>query len=135
MAKGHIELENGVYYLRWEGGRDALPADLLETQPTLKELAGKDVEVLLSEPRPFVVAVKMPKRPPILCYLPAPPWLSLVSQEQFAEAVRLLPHPLCYIPPIWMTRGVDDRVRQNIADQLLKEKVINQNVHDAIVGP
>lgn len=133
MAKGRIESENGVFYLRWEGGRDELPGDLLESQPGLKELIGQDVEVLLSEPRSFVIGLRVPKRPPILCYLPAPPWISLGRPEQLAQAFNAHLHPSCYVPADWMIRGVEEQVRRNLADRLLKDKVISKSVHDTIV--
>ena len=78
---GTVVLKDGAFLLEAEGKFHAIPVGP-HTQPAqLKELAGKKVEILYSEPKSFIVGL-VGGRVPILCYFPADPSLLLWMKER-----------------------------------------------------
>lgn len=82
---GTVVFKEGTYFLEAEGKRHAIPVGA-NVQTPLKELVGKQVEVLYSEPKSFVVGLVQAGassfRPPrVICYFPADPWAVGVVEE------------------------------------------------------
>lgn len=133
---GKLIKEENSYLLEVNGERHALPDGLVAQNPELAKLEGNEVEVMLSVPKPVVVAVRIPGRPPILCYivldflLKGNHWIPTPAAA--SESVRSLVHdikPACYVPADWMIRGVEEQVRRNFADQMLKDGIISKDVY------
>jgi hypothetical protein len=105
---GKVVAKNGKYFLEAERTLHELPAGLLVDETHLKDLVGHEVEVMLSEPQRFVVAI-LPKRPriPITCYIPFPWWRN-------AEIV------------------IDKVAGVRLAKRFLEEGVINKGVYEKI---
>jgi hypothetical protein len=113
---GKIDFEEGKFILEVEGKREELRAGIVADESQLRKLVGKEVEVLYSKPQPAIVGLVAKGFKPILCYI----------------LVRL-PHPLCYIPADpWMFRGVEDKIRFNIAERFRKEGLISKDVYGKI---
>lgn len=140
---GKIVSEGGKYFVVLADGRHELPSQLAGGEEALKELAGQEVEVLFSDPVVFPIALRPKRRPPILCYLPAGPWLDVAhslahgalleaSVVSAAEHIKL--RPTCYVPAPWVIKGVENQVRVNLANELLEKGIINKQVHEQIVG-
>jgi len=93
---GKLVLHEGKYFLETPGKTRPieLPAQADPTQ--LKELVGKEVEIVYSEPKVFIagligVPVGATSRPPrIVCYIPAPPEFGLISEELRAGFAKQL---------------------------------------------
>jgi len=82
---GTVVFNEGTYFLETEGKLRAIPVAANLQTPQLKELVGKKVDILYSEPTRFVVGL-VPAgatvRPPrIICYFPADPWAVGVVEE------------------------------------------------------
>ncbi len=107
---GTVSFEEGKYFLEVEGKREELPVGIV-AEAKLKELVGREVEVLYTEPRRFVAGLVDRKIGPILCYIPIP-----------------IPPIPCYIPPPWFFRGVEEQVRINLAKQFLEEGLISEEI-------
>jgi hypothetical protein len=126
------------FVLEVEGERYPVPGSLLANSPELERLVGEKVEVMLSVPKPFVVAIRKIGRPPILCYLRADllqvgHWMELgPARSDLARQLRL--RPTCYVPADWMIRGVEEQVRKNLATQMLEDGIISQEVYEQIIG-
>ncbi|HUW96613.1 MAG TPA: hypothetical protein VMW58_12575 [Anaerolineae bacterium] len=118
--KGMLIFEKGKYFLEVEGERQELPPGMGIDEAQLRDLAGKEVEVLYSEPKRFAIALLGPRMPPIICYLP--PW----PPEPW-------PGPTCYLPVPWLIKGVEKEVRANLAKRFLDEGLINREVYDKLV--
>ena len=118
--KGHVGTvvhTEGKYFLEVgveRAKKEKLPLGSMLDEAHLKELVGKDVEVLYSNPMPSIVGVltKLPHCYFILCYYPPAPW-----KEMIGTVVPL----------------VDKGVRTQVADKLLKEGAISEEVHGKIV--
>lgn len=83
---GKVIFKEGTYFLEAEGKHHAIPVGANVQTPQLKELVGKQVEILYSEPQSFVVGLVQAGatsiRPPrIICYFPADPWAVGVVEE------------------------------------------------------
>jgi hypothetical protein len=83
---GKVAFREGQYYLETEGKLQVIPVGPHVDSASLKALVGQQVEVVYSEPRSFVVGLVAVsptiKRPPILCYIPAPIDLGGLVQEE-----------------------------------------------------
>ncbi|MGD8969756.1 MAG: hypothetical protein PVI07_19800 [Anaerolineae bacterium] len=113
---GTVVLEEGKYFLEVAGERQELPPGFA-AEEQLKELAGREVGVLYSEPKRFVVGLVDRRLGPIICYLPIPP----------------IPPIPCYIPPPWVFRGIEKQVRINLADRFLEEGYISEEVYEKLI--
>jgi len=82
---GTVVLKDGIYFLEVEGKQHVIPVGANVQLAQLKELVGKKVDVLYSEPKSFIVGLAQSGaavRPPlILCYIPADPWAFGVVEE------------------------------------------------------
>jgi hypothetical protein len=82
---GTVLFKEGTYFLEVEGKHHAIPVGANVQTPQLKELVGKKVEILYSEPKSFVIGLVqsgVAVRPPrIICYFPADPWAVGVVEE------------------------------------------------------
>jgi len=116
QGRGMVLFEEGKYFLEVAGRRQELPPGFL-AEEQLKELAGREVELLWSEPTRFVVGIRGRRLPPIVCYLPIPP----------------IPPIPCYIPPPWVFRGVEQQIRVNLAERFLADKVISKEVYEKLI--
>lgn len=105
---GKVVVKNGKYFLEAERTLHDLPVGLLVDEEHMKDLVGQEVEVMLSEPQRFVVAI-LPKRPrvPITCYIPAPWW-------RISEIV------------------IDKVAGVRLAKRFLEERVISKEVYEKI---
>jgi len=144
-TNGKVVFENGAYALIVGQDRYALPVEVIGAEE-LSKLQGKDVEVMLSEPITVPVAIKLPTRKPILCYVPPPDrWLDFSQAwahlaETHTEAIAATAsNPIlkkllqtCYLPRDWVIRGVEDQVRTNLANELLAAGVIGKETHAQI---
>lgn len=111
---GKVAYEAGKYFLEVAGRREELVPGALADEAQLKELVGQEVEILYTEPRSWVVGLATARRR-IVCYMP-------------------LPRPVCYLaidPRV--LRGLQDKVRLNLAKQFLEEKLISKEVYDKLV--
>lgn len=114
---GTVVRDKEKYFLEMIVGRDKkerLPLGSMLDEAQLKELVGKDVEILYSDPKPSVVGIltKMQRCYFILCYYPPAPWRDTIGT----------------VVPL-----VDKGVRTQVADKLLNEGVISKEVHGKIV--
>lgn len=109
--KGKIVFEHDRFMIEAEGVKQELPVGPLTDVAELKQLAGKDVELVFSTPQPFIVAINthIPKIPHILCYVPPEPWIF----ERFSAVTT-------------------PEVRDKLAAAFLDKKVITQAVHEKI---
>jgi hypothetical protein len=110
---GMVGYEEGKYFLEVEGEREDLPVGIVMEEAQLKELVGQKVDVLYSEPKRVVVGLVVEALPPILCYVP-PWWFG------------------CYLPPIWVLRGVEREVRVNLAKRFLEEGLISEGIFERL---
>jgi hypothetical protein len=102
---GTVVLKDGAYFLETEGKLQAIPVSP-HTQPAqLKELTGRKVEILYSEPKRFIVGL-VGGRVPVLCYFPADPYSTFV----------------------------DEGARSVLAKQLLNEGVLSQETFAKLGG-
>lgn len=130
--KGKIILEEGKYFLDIDGKKQELPAGTID-EAKLKELAGKEVEIIYSEPQSFVVGIKVDKLPTITCYIrPWPPHPPCYIWH---------PHPpcymycfVCYLPADWLIKGVEVEVRKNLAQRFLDEGIISKENYEKFIG-
>ena len=76
---GTVVQKEGNFFLEAEGKLTPIPVSPTFQPATLKELIGKKVEVLYTEPRSFVAGL-VGGRVPILCYFPVDPWFSVVDE-------------------------------------------------------
>jgi hypothetical protein len=102
---GTVVLKDGAFLLEAEGKFHAIPVGPHTQAAHLKELAGKKVEILYSEPKSFIVGL-VGGRVPILCYFPADPYSTFV----------------------------DEGARAGLAKQLLNEGVLSQETFNKIAG-
>jgi hypothetical protein len=113
VTKGKLVHKEGKYFLDVAGKMEALPTGFLTDEAFLKEQVGKDLEVFLTIPKPFVAALRPIGKPVIiLCNIPRPDYLrgaNLVTQPSAA-------------------------VTRNVATVLLNEGFITKEVHDTIVN-
>jgi hypothetical protein len=114
---GIVVFEEGKYFLEVEGRREEVPPEAVAQEARLKELVGQEVEVLYSEPKRAVVGLVAKEFMPILCYIPWPPWP---------------PCFMCYLPPPWVIRGVEQEVRMNLARRFLEEGYISEEVFERL---
>jgi hypothetical protein len=114
---GILVFEEGKYFLEVEGRREEVPPEAVAQEARLKELVGQEVEVLYSEPKRAVVGLVARELMPILCYIPWPP---------------LPPCFMCYLPPPWVIRGVEQEVRTNLARRFLEEGYISEEVFERL---
>lgn len=131
---GKVILERGKYYLKAGDSKEELIPEAVGGVDALKAVEGQQVEVLYSEPQTFVVALRPKRRPPILCYLPAP-WNRLVPGHEAIVATSQLGlrvKPTCYVPLDWVVRGVEEQVRRNLAAELLEQGIISKEVNEKI---
>jgi hypothetical protein len=82
---GTIVFKDGTYFLEAEGKQFAIPVSANVQPAQLKELVGKKVDVLHSEPKSFIVGLVQSgsglRGPRILCYIPADPFALGVVEE------------------------------------------------------
>jgi hypothetical protein len=83
---GTVVFKEGTYFLEVEGKHHPIPVGANVQTPQLKELVGKKVDVLYSEPKSFVVGLVQSgasnvRFPRIICYFPADPWAVGVVEE------------------------------------------------------
>ena len=102
---GTVVQKEGNFFFEAEGKLSPIPISPTFQPATLKELVGKKVEVLYTEPRSFVAGL-VGGRVPILCYFPVDPWFSVV----------------------------DEGARLGVAQQFLNEGLINQETFAKIAG-
>ncbi len=138
IETGKMIVEDGKYFLEVGRQRMELSPAALGGETPARELAGAQVEVLLSEPVRQVIAI-IPRRPlrPILCYVPPPDifrrFKELGPIREIAQQPTLQLHPpICYVPADWLVKGIEEKVRQNLASRLLQEGVISKAVHDKL---
>jgi hypothetical protein len=107
---GKVIHNKGKYFLEMEGKSQLINEKTLSDPAALKSMAGQNVEVTVSSGAnafPVDIALaeagaKKPKKPRILCY----------------------------VPPVDMLKNVKmDLIRPKLADQLLKEGHITQEIH------
>ena len=79
LKSGTVVHKEGNFFLEAEGKLTPIPVSPQFHPETLKELVGKKVEVLYTEPRSFVAGL-IGGRVPILCSLPVDPWFSVVDE-------------------------------------------------------
>ena len=103
---GTVVYEDGKYFLKYGG--EKLPLDIAESQ--LKELKDQKVEVLLSEPKQFVVGLVGKGRPPITCY---------IIFKDMVDMKQMLVNPA---------------VREDLAKQYLNAKIISPQVYAKLTG-
>jgi hypothetical protein len=112
IIKGKVVHKEGKYFLEVAGKMEELPVGLLTDEGFLKEQVGKEVEVLYSTPKPFVMAIKPIGRPGIItCNLIA----DILRGETF----------------VTHTTGP---LAEKVATKLFKGGFITQKVFDKIQG-
>ena len=113
MGKGVLDFAEGRFFLEVEGRREALPVGI-QDEGKLHEMVGQTVEILYSKPKPWVVAVKIPRIRCyyILCYYPAPPW------HDYRGAI---------IP------AVDKELRVQLAERFMEEGLISDRVFEKLM--
>lgn len=113
---GKIVAVEGQYFLETADPNNAkkqlmVPLSSIADQEKLEPAAGKQVTVVLSEPQRYIVAIDASdtilKRKRILCYVPAPQWLTTLT--------------------------VDPAMAKSIAKNLLDQKAISQATFNQIV--
>jgi hypothetical protein len=102
---GTVVEKEGNFFLEAEGKLTPIPVSPHFQPGTLKELVGKKVEVLYTEPRSFVAGL-VGGRVPILCYFPVDPWFSVV----------------------------DEKARLTVAQQFLNEGLLSKETFEKITG-
>lgn len=133
---GKVVLERGKYFLKVGRTKEELVPEAVGGVEVLKAVEGQEVEVLYSEPLTFVVGLRPKRRPPILCYLPAP-WNRFVLQHEpivATQAGPIIRKPTCYIPADWVIKGVEEKIRQNLAKELFDQGIISKEVNEKIIG-
>jgi hypothetical protein len=88
---GTVVFKEGTYFLEAEGKHQAIPVGA-NVQTSLKELVGKKVDILYSEPKSFVVGIVQSgastvRFPRVICYFPADPWAVGVVEEGARQAL------------------------------------------------
>ncbi len=107
---GKVILDRGHYFLQVGDKRLSLEPGGVLSKDQLKELEGKEVEVLYTKPRQDVIGLASREFPPIFCYVP--------------------PRALCYYPKDdWIFKGIEEQVRLNLADEFFNEGIISEEVH------
>jgi hypothetical protein len=102
---GTVLLKDGNYFIEAGDKLRPIPVSSKAQPEQLKELVGKKVEILYSEPQSFVAGLLGGRRP-ILCYLPADPYFSVV----------------------------DESVRASLAKQLVNEGVLSRETFEKLGG-
>jgi hypothetical protein len=102
---GTVVLKDGNFFLEAEGKLTPIPVSPHAQPANLKELVGKKVEVVYTEPRSFVAGL-IGGRIPILCYFPVDPWFSVV----------------------------DEGARLGVAQQFLAEGLLSKETFEKIAG-
>lgn len=109
--KATIAAKDGKYYLVRGRQRDEL-APLMASEEELQAMVGKEVQVATS-PRRIIVGLRTPKMR-VLCYIYWPRrWM-------------------CYLPRPELLQGIEERVRINLLEQMLKEGVIDREVAEKL---
>ena len=109
---GTVIFKEGHFFVDVDGKQELIPVSH-ENQPHMKELAGKKVEVIFSEPQRFIAGLVLAEEKPIpriikiLCNVPRPDFRTLV----FEESARI-----------------------NIAKQMLDAKVLSDEAFKKIAG-
>ncbi len=91
---GTVVFKDGTYFLEAEGKHHPIPVAASVQAPQLRELVGKKVDILYSEPKSFVAGLvpsgaASGKLVRILCYFPADPWaVGVVPEEARAGLAR-----------------------------------------------
>jgi hypothetical protein len=113
MSKfGTVLLKEGNFFVEFEGKQELLPVSKANA-PQVKELVGKKVEVLLSEPQTFIAG------------------LVLVEEKPTFKRIQMT----CNVPPPpFLTAVIDERARVVYARQMLEEKRISQETYDKIAA-
>jgi hypothetical protein len=106
IVKGKVIHKEGKYFLEVAGKHEVMPVGRLTDEGFLKDIVGKEVEVFYSTPKPFVVAIKWPGRPPITCYF-------------VIDTVLTQPSP---------------ELTRSVATKLLNEGFITQEVFEKIIA-
>ncbi len=110
-AKATIATKDGKYYLVRGRQREEL-SPLMASEKELQALVGKEVQ-LATEPRRIIVGFRTPKVR-VLCYIHWPRrWM-------------------CYLPRPELLHGIEEQVRHNLLDQMLKEGVIDREVAEKL---
>lgn len=104
-GSGTVVLKEGNFFLEAEGKLTPIPVSPNAHPANLKELVGKKVELVYSEPKSFIAGL-VGGRIPVLCYFPADPWLTVV----------------------------DEGARASLAKQFLNEGYINQATFQKLSG-
>jgi hypothetical protein len=85
---GSVLFKEGNFFVDVGGKQELIPVGKEDAQH-LKQLVGKKVEVVFSEPTKFIAGLiladessRLPKRPKILCYVPRPDFLTAVVEER-----------------------------------------------------
>lgn len=109
---GTVIFKEGNFFVDVEGRQELIPVSH-ENAPHMKELAGKKVEVVFSEPQRFIAGLVLAEERPvpkiikILCNIPRPDFRALV----FEESTRI-----------------------HIARQMLDAKVLSKEAFEKIAG-
>ena len=102
---GTVVEKDGNFFFEAEVKLTPIPVSPNFQPKALKELVGKKVEVVYTEPRSFVAGL-IGGRVPILCYFPVDPWFSVV----------------------------DEGARLAVAQQFLNEGLLSKETFDKIAG-
>lgn len=110
-TRATIATKDGKFYLVRGRQRQEL-APLMASDQELQALVGKEVQVT-TEPRRIIVGLRTP-RVRVLCYIHWPRrWM-------------------CYLPRPDLLQGIEEQVRRNLLEQMLKEGVIDQEVAEKL---
>ena len=124
MHVGTVAFEEGKYLLETEGQRQELPVEAVGDEARLKELVGQQVEVLYSEPKRAIVGLVARARLPVIVYPQWPPW---PPRPPWPPCFG------CYLPPIWLLKGVEREVRTNLARRFLEEGYFSEEVFNRLI--
>jgi hypothetical protein len=69
---GQVLYEDGKYLVEYEGQRHVMKAGDMVDPEALKKAVGLAAELVVVE---IIVAVRIPRLPCVLCYVPADPWV------------------------------------------------------------
>lgn len=111
---GKVTLKDGKYFLEMEGKSQQITEKAISDPAALKSLAGQNVAVTLSSgANPFPVDISLAAA-------------AAGKGQKPPKLVRIT----CYLPRAEILKNVKlDLARTNLADQLLKEGHINQELH------
>jgi hypothetical protein len=109
---GTVLFKEGNFFVDVEGKQELIPVGREEVQ-RLKQLEGKKVEVVFSEPKRFIAGLIL------------------------ADASLRLPQKiLCYVPrPDFLTAVVEDRARIELAKQMLDAGFLSKENFAKITAP